>query len=359
MKATLILADGSVWSGVSIGTAEEKVFELVFNTAMTGYQELLTDPSYAGQGVVMSYPLIGNYGANHEDVQSRQTWVEALVVRHLSERGSNFRCEESLDNYLKEHGITGIAALDTRALTKKLRSQGTMNAMVTCAEHFSVEEKLEQIRTYRVTDAVGRATCRERTELPGSGCRVALLDLGARQSLIDSLTSRGCGVTRFPADTRAEEILSGDFDGVMLSNGPGDPAQCAGIVEEVKKLYAAQLPILAVGLGHQLVALAAGASTERLPYGHRGVNHPVRDRRSGRVYITSQNHGYTVRRDSVDPAVAEVSYENVNDSTVEGLRYCGGRVNTVQFQPKDDPGQVDTACVFDEFVAMMGGKEHA
>jgi len=359
MKATLILADGSVWNGVSIGAAEEKVCELVFNTAMTGYQELLTDPSYAGQGVVMSYPLIGNYGVNHEDDQSRQTWVEVLAVRHLSERGSNFRCEESLDNYLKEHGITGIAGLDTRALTKKLRSQGTMNAMVTCAEHFSVEEKLEQIRAYRITDAVRRATCPERTEIQGNGCRVAFLDYGAKRNLIDSLARRGCSITIFPADTKAEEILSGGFDGVMLSDGPGDPAQCTDMVEELKKLYASELPIFGVCLGHQLMALATGASTERLPYGHRGASHPVRACKSGRIYITSQNHGYVVRRESVDPEVAEVSYENVNDGTVEGLRYCNGRVNTVQFHPEADPGPVDTAYLFDEFIAMMGGNEHA
>ncbi|MCI8537993.1 MAG: carbamoyl phosphate synthase small subunit [Oscillospiraceae bacterium] len=360
MRATLILENGSTFVGQSIGSTEERVCEMVFNTSVVGYQEILTDPSYAGQGVVMSYPLIGNYGVNEEDNQSRQPWVEAFVVRHLSERGSNFRCTGTLNDYLKEHHITGIEGVDTRALTKILRSQGSMNGMITCAEHFSVAEVMEKLKAYHVQGTVERTTC-ETVSVYGEGnqYKVAYLDFGTKQNLVTCLVDRNCQVTVFPAHTPAEEILSRSFDGVMLSNGPGDPADCTDIIEELKKLYASNLPIFAVCLGHQLMALATGAKTERLGYGHRGANHPVKDLTKGRVHITSQNHGYVVVGDSVDPAVAEVSYVNVNDGTVEGLRYKNGRVFTVQFHPEANPGPVDTAYLFDDFIALMGGKNHA
>ena len=360
MRATLILENGSTFVGKSIGCTEDRVCEMVFNTSMVGYQEILTDPSYAGQGVVMSYPLIGNYGVNSEDNESRQPWAEAFIVRHLSERGSNFRCEGTLNDYLKEHHITGIEGVDTRALTKLLRSQGTMNGMITCSEHFSVAEIMERLKAYRVQGTVERTT-RKEPEVLGEGNphKVAYLDFGTKQNLIDSLVERGCCVTVFPAHTPAETILNGGFDGVMLSNGPGDPADCVEIIAELKKLYDAQIPMFAVCLGHQLMAIATGARTERLAYGHRGGNHPVRDVAHGRVYITSQNHGYVVVRDSISPDVAEVSHENVNDGTVEGLRYKNGKVFTVQFHPEASPGPVDTAYLFDDFIALMGGNEHA
>lgn len=356
MKATLILENGSLFTGESIGAAEDRICEMVFNTSMTGYQEILTDPSYAGQGIVMSYPLIGNYGVNGEDNESGRPWAEAFIVRHLSSRGSNFRCEDTLDHYLKQHHITGIQGVDTRALTRILRNQGTMNGMITCAESFSVPEQLEKIHAYRVEGKVELTSRKEAEHVPAVGeakRRVALMDYGVKQNMIDCLCRRGCDVTVFPAKTPAEALLSGGFDGIMLSNGPGDPADNVEIIQEVKKLYEGDLPIFAVCLGHQLMALATGAQTGRLPFGHRGGNHPVKDLAEGRVFITSQNHGYMVKAETVDPAVAEISHVNVNDGTVEGLRYLGKDIFTVQFHPEASPGPMDTEYLFDRFVANM------
>lgn len=362
MRAALILENGAVFRGESIGGTDDRVCEMVFNTSMTGYQEILTDPSYAGQGIVMSYPLIGNYGVNGEDNESNRPWAECFIVRHLAARGSNFRCEGSLDDYLKQYHITGIQGVDTRALTRTLRNQGTMNGMITCAETFSIEECLKAIRAYRVEGTVERVT-RKKPELYSAVTkqkhRVALMDFGAKQNMIECLRQRGCEVTVFPAAASAKEVLSGGFDGVMLSNGPGDPADNVEIIREVKALYEANVPIFAVCLGHQLMALATGAKTEKLQYGHRGANHPVRDLAAGRVFITSQNHGYVVKGDTVDPSIAEVSHVNVNDGTVEGLRFKRGNVFTVQFHPEASPGPLDTRYLFDRFTALMGGGENA
>ena len=360
MKATLILANGDIFTGRSIGSTADRVFEMVFNTSMTGYQEILTDPSYAGQGVVMSYPLIGNYGVNSEDNESGCPWVEAFIVRHLAERGSNFRCEGSLGDYLKQHDITGIEDVDTRALTKILRNQGSMNAMITCAEDFSVEEALEKIHAYRVEGTVERVTRKEPEEFSAAGderFHVAMMDYGVKQNIIGCLTRRGCRVTVFPAHTKAETILNGGFDGVMLSNGPGDPADNVEVIAELKKLYDSSIPMFGVCLGHQLLALATGAKTGKLDYGHRGGNHPVKDVQLGRVFITSQNHGYMVLADSVDPAVAEISHINVNDGTVEGLRYKRPNCFTTQFHPEANAGPKDTEYLFNRFVASMGGEQ--
>ena len=358
MKATLILANGAVFQGVSIGSPADRVCEMVFNTSMTGYQEILTDPSYAGQGIVMSYPLIGNYGVNSEDNESSRPWAEAFIVRHLSRRGSNFRCEGTLDDYLKEFHITGIEGVDTRALTRILRSQGTMNGMITCAEHFHVEECLERIRAYRVEGTVEKVTRKEPQVCPALGeqkLRVALYDFGVKENMIRCLQKRGCQVTVYPAHTPAETVLAGGFDGVMLSNGPGDPADNVEIIREVKKLYDSDIPLFAVCLGHQLLALATGAQTRKMRFGHRGANHPVKDLDAGRVFITSQNHGYVVCAESVDPAVAQVSHINVNEGSVEGLRYTNGNVYTVQFHPEASPGPKDTEHLFDRFVRRMEG----
>jgi carbamoyl-phosphate synthase small subunit len=357
MQAILILANGRVFHGTSMGATDEKVFEAVFNTSMAGYQEVLTDPSYAGEGVVMTYPLIGNYGVNSEDSESSRAWPEAFVVRKLAARGSNFRNEGTLDDYLKKYDITGICDVDTRAITRVLRDEGTMNAMITTDLNVDVDAALEKIRAYRVQGTVERVTRPVVQAYPGNGGpRVALMDYGVKENIIRSLVKRGCEVVVFPAKTKAETILAGGFDGVMLANGPGDPADCGDLIAEVKKLYDSDLPIFAVCLGHQFMAIATGARTEKLKYGHHGGNHPVRDFETGRVYITSQNHNYCVVADSVDPAVAEVSHVNVNDGSVEGLRYKNGRVETVQFHPEASPGPQDTAYLFDRFVARMGGK---
>ena len=362
MQASLILENGAVFLGQSIGEVGKRVCELVFNTSMTGYQEILTDPSYAGQGVVMSYPLIGNYGVNDEDNESGRPWAEALIVRHLSALGSNFRCQGSLDAYLKQHHIVGVQGVDTRALTRILRSQGTMNGMIACGSDFSVQEALEELRAYRVSGTVERVT-RSASEVfaPEGEARyqVALLDFGVKQNMIECLRKRDCAVTVFSAHTPAREILDGGFDGVMLSNGPGDPADNVEIIEEVRKLYESKLPIFAVCLGHQLLALATGAKTHKMPFGHRGGNHPVRDVAAGRCFITSQNHGYVVTPETVDPAVADISHVNVNDGTVEGLRYKRPKCFTVQFHPEAAPGPMDTEYLFDEFLVAMGGDHNA
>ena len=358
MKATLILENGMTFTGESIGSTADRICEMVFNTSMVGYQEILTDPSYAGQGIVMSYPLIGNYGVNSEDNESSRPWGEAFVVRHLSRRGSNFRCEGDLDDYLKEHGITGIQGVDTRAITRILRSQGTMNGMITCAEHFSIQELLEPIKAYRVQGTVERVS-REEVQvypsIPRQKLRVALMDFGVKENMIRCLQVRGCEVTVFPAHTTAVEILSGKFDGVMLSNGPGDPADNVAIIAEIQELYASGIPIFAVCLGHQLMALATGAQTRKMRFGHRGATHPVKDVDAGRVFITSQNHGYVVTAESVKPEVAQVSHINVNEGSVEGLRYANGNVYTVQFHPEASPGPKDTEYLFDRFVRRMEG----
>ena len=360
MKATLILANGSIFSGTSIGSAETRVCEMVFNTSMAGYQEILTDPSYAGQGVVMSYPLIGNYGVNSEDNESRRPWVEAFVVRHLSPRGSNFRCEGDLGSYLKEHNITGIQGVDTRALTKILRSEGSMNGMLTCAEHFNIAQVLDELKAYKVENTVPLVTRPEPEVFPAYGeekYHVAMMDYGVKQHMIECLRRRGCKVTALPASTPAEMVLSGGYDGVMLSNGPGDPAENVEIIAELKKLYNSDIPLFGVCLGHQLLALATGAKTGRLAYGHRGGNHPVRDLEKGRVFITSQNHGYMVLAGSVDPAIAEVSHVNVNDGTCEGLRYKRPNCFTTQFHPEANAGPKDTEYLFNRFIDNMAAKK--
>lgn len=361
MKATLILENGQTFVGESFGSSRDAVCEIVFNTSMVGYQEILTDPSYTGQGVVMTYPLIGNYGVNGEDNESRHPWADALIVRHLAPRGSNFRCTDTLNHYLQVNDVAGIQDIDTRAVTRILRNQGVMNGMITCAEHFSLEDCMERIRAYRVSGTVERCTIPEPVHYPGPGYKLAMYDFGQKQNMIHCLQARGFDITCFPAHTPAETILNGGFDAAMLSNGPGDPADCADIIAEVRKLYESDLPIFAICLGHQLMALATGAQTRKMAFGHRGANHPVKDVARNRCYITSQNHGYVVMRESLNPDVAEVSHVNVNDNSVEGLRYRGKNIFTVQFHPEAAPGPVDTGYLFDDFVAMIdrskrGGK---
>ena len=355
MKAYLILEDGTVFEGTSIGSTREVISEIVFNTSMTGYLEVLTDPSYAGQAVVMTYPLIGNYGICKEDMESGQAWPDGYIVRELSRIPSNFRSGDTIQHFLEEQDIPGISGIDTRALTKILREKGTMNGMITTNGSFDLEEVKERIRAYQVTGVVLKTTTKEKYVLPGEGKKVALMDFGAKKNIARELNKRGCEVTVYPADTPAEEVLKTKPDGIMLSNGPGDPAENTEIIKEVRKFYESDVPVFAICLGHQLMALATGANTYKLKYGHRGGNHPVRDLQTGRVYITSQNHGYCIQAESVDPAVAEVSHVNVNDGTVEGLRYKNGRVFTVQFHPEAAPGPQDTAYLFDRFVSMLGG----
>lgn len=363
MKAFLILEDGTIFTGTHIGANKEVISEIVFNTSMTGYLEVLTDPSYAGQAVVMTYPLIGNYGVCYEDMESQKAWPDGYIVREIARRPSNFRSEDSIEYFLEKNEIPGIVGVDTRALTKILREKGTMNGMITTNSDFDINKVVEQIKTYTVTGVVKKVSCTEKkTYKPGdlgtnadknNGLKIGVLDVGSKNNIIRSLIKRGCEVCVYPAYTKADEIIKSNPDGIMITNGPGDPAECVEIIEEIKKLYQSNIPIFAICLGHQLMALANGAKTHKMKYGHRGANHPVKDLSTNRVYISSQNHGYVVDDESLDPKVAETSFVNVNDGTVEGLHYLGKNIFTVQFHPEACAGPQDSEFLFDEFINMV------
>jgi len=350
MKGYLILEDGSVFEGIFHGEEKEILCEVVFTTAMTGYQETVTDPSFEGQAVVLTYPMIGNYGANSIDMESSRPWLPVLIVRELSAFPSNFRSETSFPAFLEKHGVTVLSGVDTRALTRKLRDNGTMNGLVTWRKPGDVSIRLDEIKKFTVRHSVIRVS-RKYPETFDSGSRkVALLDFGAKQNIINSLVARDCTVTVWPWDTPAYIILDSKPDGIMLSNGPGDPKDCGGVLRHIRELMESGIPVFAICLGHQLLALASGFDTKRLKFGHRGANHPVKDLATGRVYMSSQNHGYCVCPETVDAAIAEVSHVNVNDGTVEGLRFKGRPVSSVQFHPEASPGPRETAYLFENFM---------
>ena len=353
MKAFLILEDGHVFEGKSIGATKEIISEIVFNTSMTGYLEVLTDPSYAGQSVCMTYPLIGNYGICKDDMEANRPWQSGFIVRELAKRPSNFRSEESVGTFLVENDITGIEGIDTRALTKILRDKGTMKGMITTDENFDKDACIKRIKAWEMGHVVLDVTCKEKMVYPGEGYKVAVIDLGVKKNIVRCLLDRGCAVTVYPAETPAEEIIADAPDGIMLTNGPGDPKDNVKTIEEIKKLFATKIPIFAICLGHQLLALANGADTQKMKYGHRGANHPVKDLKTGKVYISTQNHGYVVKEESLDRDVAEPSFINVNDRTIEGVHYLGKNVQTVQFHPEACAGPTDTGFLFDEFMNMM------
>lgn len=356
-KAYLLLADGTRYEGRSVGADGCSAGEAVFNTGMAGYQEVLTDPSYYGQTVCMTYPLIGNYGINFEDYESRKSWVTGFVVRELCEAPSNWRCRLTLGEYLKRQGAVAIAGIDTRSLTRRLRSAGVMNSLLYTEGCEPDAAQVAELQTRRISGAVEAVTCTKPVVIPSetgeTRFRAALYDYGVKYNIERELRRRGCEVTVFPALTPPEEVLAGGFDGVMLSNGPGDPAENTEIIENLRRLLAFGIPIFGICLGHQLLSLAIGARTEKLRYGHRGVNHPVKDLDTGRTYITSQNHGYAVVAETVDPQLARVRYVNLNDGTVEGLEYVGRPVFSVQYHPEVCPGPMDTGYLFDRFVSNM------
>jgi carbamoyl-phosphate synthase small subunit len=357
MKGYLILEDGSVYEGTLHGEEKEILCEVVFTTGTPGYEETVTDPSFEGQAVVLTYPMIGNYGANDEDRESTHPWISALIVRELSRFPSNFRSEESFPDFLKKHGITALSGIDTRALTRKLRDSGTMNGLITWQLPVDLALRLEEIKRYRVRHSVIRVS-RKRAETFGNGKRkVSLIDFGAKQNIVNSLVARDCTVTVWPWDTPAYMILDSKPDGIMLSNGPGDPKECSSILGEIRELIDSGIPLFSICLGHQLLALAAGFDTARLKFGHRGCNHPVMDLATRRVYMSSQNHGYCVVPSTVDPAIAEISHVNVNDGSVEGLRFKGKPVSSVQFHPEASPGPRETAYLFDEFMKQIDGTD--
>lgn len=363
MEAYLILEDGTTFTGRSIGSTKDVISEIVFNTSMTGYLEVLTDPSYAGQAVVMTYPLIGNYGICREDMEAKVSNTDGFIVRELSRLGSNFRNEQSIQDFLVEQDIPGIEGIDTRALTKILREKGTMNGMITTKMPENMEEALAKIKDYSVRGIVDKVTTKEIVSYrPGDlntdsnvsvSKKVAILDVGTKFNIARCLLKRGCEVTIFPARTNPEDILAINPDGIMLTNGPGDPKECTEVIQNLKSLYQSDVPIFAICLGHQLMALATGCDTEKMKYGHRGANHPVKDLETGRVYISSQNHGYMVKEDSVPSDIAEVAFINVNDKTVEGLKYKNKNIFTVQFHPEACAGPKDSEVLFDRFIKMM------
>ena len=349
-KGYLILQDGQVFEGVRFGAETDTVGELVFTTGMCGYVETLTDPSYAGQIVMQTYPLIGNYGIIREDFEGA-CCVKGYVVREYCDTPSNFRTDCDLDTYLKEQGVPGLCGVDTRELTRIIREHGVMNAAI-CDE---IPANLTPIKTYAITGVVEAVSCKESDRYQAEGeerFRVSLIDYGAKCNIVRELQKRGCTVTVLPASTSAEEILAAGPDGVMLSNGPGDPAENAYQIEQIRKLLG-KVPMFGICLGHQLTALAAGGSTYKLKYGHRGVNQPVRDVEGVRTYITSQNHGYAVDSDTVK--LGKVRFANANDGTCEGIDYPELKAFTVQFHPEACTGPKDTSFLFDRFVELMKG----
>jgi carbamoyl-phosphate synthase small subunit len=348
MTAYLVLQNGTVMEGFSFGSQGEITGEVVFATGMTGYLETLTDPSYHGQIVLQTFPLIGNYGVIPPDFESANVGARAYIVKTPCQDPSNFRSENSLDNFLKERGIIGLYGIDTRALTRIIRQNGVMNGKITMSP--PTESDIAEAKAYTIVNAVAAVSSRDAAKiLPKTQVvrRVALMDFGAKRGIANALAARGCEVWIFPHDTSAQEILKIKPDGIMLSNGPGDPAEPAnnGIIETLRVLQKSKVPIFGICLGHQLLALANGYTTKKLKFGHRGANQPVKDISTGRVYITSQNHGYAVVADNG-------SFVNVNDGTCEGMDY--GNSFSVQFHPEACGGPLDTAFLFDRFIERMG-----
>ena len=358
-KAWLVLANGMVLEGKSMGCTGTVVGEIVFATGMTGYQETLTDPSYYGQIVIQTFPLVGNYGINSMDGESQHCWLKGYIVREWCEVPSNFRCEETLDVFLKQQQVIGLYDVDTRHLTKIIRETGVMNGAITTDENYVKEALLEQIHAFSVRDAVKSVTCPQPEEFPSleHTRKVVLFDFGYKFNIRRELVKRGCDVIVVPAYTTAEQIKQLNPDGIMLSNGPGDPSENVEIVENLKEIMKLNIPIFGICLGHQLMALANGAKTEKLKYGHRGANQPVIDLDLDRTFVTSQNHGYAVISDSLPKEVGYVSHKNANDSSCEGVRYTHIPAFTVQFHPEACGGPQDTAYLFDEFIALMDKKE--
>lgn len=354
MQGYLLLEDGTYYVGEVFGATGETVGEVVFNTSMTGYQEILTDPSYCGQIVTMTYPLIGNYGINPQDFESSQPYARGFVVKEWCSHPSNWRSEISIDDFLAKNGIMGIAGIDTRALTRKIRSQGAMKGLITTSMD-AVEEILARLTSSPGVfgpQLVKTVTPRETYSIDGQGPRVVVLDFGAKANIIRSLKHYGCQLTVVPATTPAEEIMNLNPQGIMLSNGPGDPTDVPYAVAAVQQLMG-KVPIFGICLGHQIIGLALGAQTYKLKFGHRGGNHPVKDLITGRVYITSQNHGFAIDGESLNKSEVEITHINLNDNTVEGLRHKQLPLFSVQYHPEAAPGPEDSAYLFQQFMDLI------
>ncbi|MFF2093484.1 MULTISPECIES: carbamoyl phosphate synthase small subunit [Paenibacillus] len=352
MQARLLLEDGTLFTGLSFGAETQTLGEVVFNTGITGYQEVLSDPSYCGQIVTMTYPLIGNYGISRDDFESISPSIHGFVVRRHEPVPSNWRAQYSLGQLLKEYNIPGISDIDTRMLTRILRQHGTMKGILTTGTE-RVEELQERLGlTQLMTDQVARTSTKHVFSSPGNGERIVLVDFGAKSGILRELTKRGCDVVVVPHDTTADEIRKLAPDGIQLSNGPGDPKDVPHAVKMISELLG-EYPIFGICLGHQLFALACGADTTRLKFGHRGGNHPVKELATNKCYVTSQNHGYTVLEESIKDTDLSVTHINNNDKTIEGLKHNKYPAFTVQYHPEAAPGPFDSSYLFDEFLEMI------
>jgi len=349
MKGYLVLEDGNIFTG-ELFNGTETIGEVVFNTSMTGYQEILTDPSYYGQIVTMTYPLIGNYGVNFDFSQSKKPKVKGLIVKSLSDIDSNCESEDTLQHYLKINKVPVLCNVDTRYIVKLIREKGVMRGAITnrIEDIISLKEKVEQ---YSVKDAVANVTTSNIYSIGNGKYRIGLIDYGFKYHILKSLLERNCTVTVFPAHSTTEEILSSNLHGLLLSNGPGDPKENKASINVIKRIKG-KLPIFGICLGHQLMAIACGADTVKLKYGHRGANHPVKDLFKNKCYMTSQNHGYSVDTNSINGDM-EVTHINLNDSTIEGIRYKSHPTFTVQFHPEAHCGPQDTSYLFNEFIEMV------
>ena len=352
MKRQLILEDGTIMIGDAFGGDVDKIGEVVFNTGMTGYQEILSDPSYCGQIITMTYPLIGNYGINRDDFESIIPSLSGLIVKEVADFPSNWRSGFSLDEYMKIKNIPGISGIDTRKLTKMIRERGTVKGVI-CSITKDPEMMLHQVRaTVLPKNQVQKVSTKKAYPSPGRGFRVIVVDFGMKHGILRELNNRGCDVIVVPHNITAEEIMNLCPDGIMLTNGPGNPQNVPEAIQMIKEVLG-KVPLFGICLGHQLFALACGAETEKMKFGHRGSNHPVKDLRSGKIALTSQNHGYTVKADSVIGTDMEITHVALNDGTVEGLKHKEFDAFTVQYHPEASPGPEDANYLFDQFITMI------
>ena len=352
---TLLLSDGTVIKGESFGAITEQIGELVFNTSMVGYQEILTDPSYAGQIVIMTYPEIGNYGINEFDFESSKPYVAGFIAKEHCKTESHYKSAYNITEYLKTQGITALDEIDTRSLVKKIREKGTINAYITSADvgETTINMKLKELQDFKIeNDIINQVTCKKKYIInPKGKIKIGFIDYGVKKGILNSLVERNCRITVYPCNTKATDILEDNHDAIFLSNGPGDPADFGFQIAQIKQLMGVK-PIFGICLGYQMLALAAGAKTYKLKFGHRGANHPVINLQNNKVMITSQNHGYAVDIKSLTKSMIP-TYKNINDDTLEGFDIPGLNIYAVQFHPEANPGPKDAGVIFDEWISKI------